>query len=198
MRTTCRLELLRRACVAVAILVAAPGAGAADAGTWDLGVAVAAVPASRGEGVRDAPEKRVPGVGAWGTFHASGLLALEAGVDAYFPQAELGRLGAAPRRKVLVAAGLRLGRRFGAVGVAARVRPGVLWSDYDLVTFPAARTRESDLAVDLGGVLEYRPVGRWLLRLDVSDLYVPSGDRESHPFDEHNLRLGIGVGLTLR
>jgi len=198
MRRTCRLTVLRPGFVAGAmLLVVAPDTGAADAETWVLGLTSIAVPASRRTDSQDESGKPVPGVGAWLSFRATRVLGLEAEVDGYFPPEELGLLGATPRRKLLAVAGVRLDDRIGVLGVAARIRAGALWSDHDLVTFPPASSRECDFAIDLGGALEYRLTGRWLVRIDVSDLLIPSDDRGSHPFGEHSLRLGLGVGFAI-
>jgi hypothetical protein len=183
--------------VAVSILIAVPEAQACDADGWVLGVTYTTVPADQGLDIGADNSKLVPGVGGFITVNVAKALALEAEVDGYFPQQELGLIGATPKRKLLAVAGLRLGGRYGAISAAVKVRPGMLWSRYDLVTVPAASRSDDDFVIDVGGVLEYRLSQRWLLRLDAGDLFIPSDDRASHPFDEHNLRLAVGIGLYL-
>ncbi len=164
---------------------------------WDLGVNLTTVPAHRGAYAgSDAPTKWVPGIGGWATFRASDFVALEAEVDGYSPGKGLGLLGATPKRKLLAVGGLRLGASSGPWSAALKVRPGVLRSNYDIVVMPPATSSESDFVIDVGGVFEHRGE-RWLLRLDVGDLWIPSDKRDSQPFDEHNLRVSLGVGLSL-
>ena len=190
MRLICSIGL-------VAVLgVLVPSGEAADT-RWDLGGTFTTVPAhaNRGPGSDD-PTKWVPGVGGWVTLHANELLAIEAEVDGYFPQAELGLLGATLKHKLLAVAGLRLGRRSGPWSLGLKARPGILRSSFDDIVLPPTTSTESDFVLDVGGVVERRSE-RWLVRLDVGNLWIPSDERGSHPFDEHNLRLSLGVGLSL-
>jgi hypothetical protein len=83
------------------------------------------------------------------------------------------------------------------LGVYGKVRGGYLRSKYTLVTYPPAEVTDSDFVIDYGVILELRTPGRLSLRVDAGDLWIPSSQRNSHPFDAHNLRIGVGASWSL-
>jgi hypothetical protein len=64
--------------------------------------------------------------------------------------------------------GVKVGKRFGPVGLFAKVRPGLF---RDFVARPDRR-HQNFFALDAGGVLEVYPSERFLLRLDIGNTTV--------------------------
>ena len=191
--------MLERTCgllAGVLLLVTAAPMAAAEH-DWQGGLTFATVRSERGVNlVEDNGHRLVPGAGIWAAYTPGARVCLEAEVDAFFPQDDLGLIGATPRHKLLAVAGARVGQSFGRLGLFARLRPGVLLSKYDLVTLPPVSSNSTDFVVDAGATLTYRLSGRWMARLDAGDLFIPSDQRNSHPFEQHNLRLALGFGVA--
>ena len=136
------------------------------------------------------------------TFNLTKYLALEGELN-YFPSA-----GFNNARSFQGQFGVKSGLRFDRFGVFGKVRPGFIDTKYDfrvfclsapcppgLVcitapcfpdTFTVANT---DLSLDVGGVLEFYPSKLVTVRFDVGDTVV------NRSFATHNLQLGAGVGF---
>jgi hypothetical protein len=116
----------------------------------------------------------------------------------YFPENPSGNYG-----QTIVLAGARAGRRQENFGVFAKVRPGVI--NYGGSFFKAYNgSARSFIAIDVGGVLEYYPSARVLLRLDAGDTIIPFGDAAIkgplppytiRPGTTHNRQTSIGIGF---
>jgi hypothetical protein len=102
-------------------------------------------------------------------------------------------------------AGIKAGHRVDKYGVFAKVRPGVVTS-FTRATGPGFfdRERVNKPALDIGGVIEYYPSKRTILRLDVSDVIVAFGDDRIQEVrcpcprrlgTTHNLGLSFGFGF---
>jgi len=169
-----------------------------------------------------------PGFGGRFGYNLSRHLAIEAEMN-FFPRDRKFELG----RKLEGLFGVKAGKRFGKFGVFGKARPGFLRvSGGDFVEkpgvvciqpFPApvgcfnpvARTQ---FAFDAGGVIEYYPTKRLIIRFDVGDTIVRFGERKvvaSVPFfnpssgappaaiglvgapaeTTHNFLTNIGVGF---
>jgi hypothetical protein len=107
--------------------------------------------------------------------------------------------------------GVKSGLRFNKVGVFGKLRPGLMrYSESsEPIVFPAIyppilamliSMGRTSFALDCGGVFEFYPSRKTLLRLDLSDLIIrfPAAHYNSevfkNDFNIHNYRLGVGVG----
>jgi Outer membrane protein beta-barrel domain len=92
--------------------------------------------------------------------------------------------------------GIKTGMRFDRFGVFGKARPGFIYSDF--------RT-DTHFSMDVGGVLEFYPARRMIVRFDAGDTIV---NREVPPvffssglfllrrsYKTHNLQLSAGVGF---
>jgi hypothetical protein len=160
------------------------------------------------------------GFGGRVTFNINDNIAVE-GEGNFFPNKNVfGFLGEG--RAAQAQFGVKAGRRFRKFGVFAKARPGVLTVG-DVFSFhPGPSTpsstfgsyhtridRETHLTTDLGGVLEFYPSRRLIVRFDAGDTIVRFGPhyepdlsnytqlvKHSSEF-KHNLQITAGVGFRL-
>jgi len=144
------------------------------------------------------------GIGGGGrlTFNLTRYLALEGELN-YFPSA-----GFIDLRRFQGQFGVKSGLRFERFGVFGKVRPGFIETKYDVRTLcfplsclpgtvcipspcgpPIFTVANTDLSLDVGGVIEFYPAKLVTVRFDVGDTVV------NRPFATHNLQLGAGVGF---
>jgi hypothetical protein len=98
--------------------------------------------------------------------------------------------------------GVKAGIRKEKFGVFAKVRPGIIRFGGD---FFKARNNgaRNNFVVDAGGVFEYYPSSRVILRIDVGDSIIPFGNDLIYagsllpvqPKTTHNLQTSFGVGF---
>ena len=93
----------------------------------------------------------------------------------YFPEKNFNEVSQDRREQFF--AGVRVGKRWDKVGVFAKLRPGTM--HFDELPFHTACTAtgcreksENTLALDAGGVVEYYPTSRTILRFDAGDTIV--------------------------
>lgn len=148
-----------------------------------------------------------PGFGPRLAWNLTSSASLEAEAN-FFRKDELGG------KKTQSFLGLKYGKRSSTVGIFGKVRPGFMQFNHIFVTDrdPGALTntrfeRKTYLAVDLGGVIEFYPSSRTLIRFDVSDVIVRYGERFTNlpsdingtgivpPDTRHNLQFSVGVGF---
>jgi len=121
--------------------------------------------------------------------------------------------------------GVKAGKRFKRFGVFAKARPGVLsvsdiliqtgtrtietGGPFPPVTYPVFEVRRRKFfTLDVGGVLEFYPSRRVLVRFDVGDTMVHGGDVRSISFTDipapplaritHNFQFNSGVAFRFR
>jgi outer membrane protein with beta-barrel domain len=124
------------------------------------------------------------------TFNFTRYLALEGELN-YLPDA-----GFNNSERYQGQFGIKTGLRFDRFGVFGKVRPGFIHSDF---------TDNTNFSLDVGGVLEFYPTKRMLVRFDAGDTIV---NREALPvffnrglfvprrnYATHNLQLSAGVGF---
>jgi outer membrane scaffolding protein for murein synthesis (MipA/OmpV family) len=199
---------VKNCCLLGATLLIMAGPTAAAERSWQVGLTSVVMPADRHMpaeyNVHEfSVHKFVPGVGVWAAHSPSAPVFLEVEVGAlfpqraFFPQSALSRL---LRRELLAVAGARVGRSFGPLSLFARLRPGLLQSKHEVSTlqpvYPPMTYGEADFVVDAGATLMYRLSERWMARLDAGDLFIPSDQRHSRPFEQHNLRVTLGLGIA--
>src|SRR5215475_4183751 len=137
------------------------------------------------------------------TFNLTRYLALEGELN-YFPST-----GFIDLRRFQGQFGVKSGLRFDRFGVFGKLRPGFINTKYDVPTLcaqtvclpngvctqiflpvcPPITIAETGFSLDVGGVLEFYPAKRVIVRFDVGDTVV------KHSFATHNLQLGAGVGF---
>lgn len=151
-----------------------------------------------------------PGLGGRFTFNITRILSLEAELN-YFPrQRDSLRLG----HKTQGLFGIKAGRRGEKFGIFGKVRPGFMrfTQVFDCPGTDVLSCDEfakTDFAIDLGGVVEYYPSHRTVLRFDVGDTIIRFRDTTVFPFSPefpslavrqkgrtvNNFQLGVGVGF---
>lgn len=160
------------------------------------------------------------GIGGRLTYNLNRSLAAEAEVN-FFPQKNL--FAAAGGNSIQAQFGVKAGKRFEKFGIFAKLRPGFL-SVGDVFSvvpgplvivngFPTINTkieRETLFTLDMGGVLEFYPSKRLVVRIDGGDTVI----RYPKKFDvlfgaqslvfterpakfEHNFQFTAGVGFRL-
>lgn len=149
----------------------------------------------------------ISGVGGRVAYNFNKYLALDAEAS-FFPETKLGndQLG----QKVQGFVGVRAGKRTKYVGLFAKARPGVMsigevtsgFSCNSTTFGQTCRPRHSNFALDAGGVLEFYPTRRAIIRIDAGDTIVRLRDATRGIFAgtqattdvTHNFQFTIGVG----
>jgi hypothetical protein len=112
----------------------------------------------------------------------------------FFPETHLGNEEFGQKLQGFI--GLKAGVRKKWVGVFAKARPGVMWfGDFSSAgtctgaTFGSSCTvsHEKDFALDLGGVIEFYPTDRTIIRADVGDTIVHYPLRTFGQFNNPNV-----------
>ena len=159
-----------------------------------------------------------PGFGGRFTYNLNRKVALEAEGN-FFPNKNVfGGLGEG--RAVQAQFGVKVGKRFSKFGIFGKARPGFLslgevfsiepgsTANSFGFTIPNARIgRKTHFTTDLGGVLEFYPTNRTVVRFDAGDTLVRYGPHfEFGPTPEfvrlpaklrHNLQITAGVAFRL-
>jgi hypothetical protein len=135
------------------------------------------------------------------TFNFNKYLAAEAQVD-YFPHEDSVRIGTIDvplwGSKTLAVFGVKAGGRTGRIGVFGKARPGLIHFGFapgiacvpEISCPPPKRTV---FALDLGGVFEYYPSRRTVVRFDVGDTIIRQDDR--YFGTSHSLQTTFGAGI---
>lgn len=158
-----------------------------------------------------------PGFGARFGYNVTRHFALEAEAN-FFPVDKrspyiLGvpvRVGEPGARKFQAVFGPKVGVRKNRYGIFAKVRPGfITLGRYESViavgtpgnefVLAEIRNKVSFFAIDVGGVFEYYPTKRTILRFDVGDTVIRYGGTEpknlNPSFTRHNLQTSVGFGF---
>ncbi|HEX6184657.1 MAG TPA: outer membrane beta-barrel protein [Pyrinomonadaceae bacterium] len=184
----------------LALLLCASGAGAQeqDAPKFEIGVQYSSLsinlPGFRGT-------ENAPGVGGRVTYNLNNYFAVEAEGN-LFPsgtQTDYTTGGAAQQ----VQAGVKVGKRWQRFGIFAKARPGLV-SFGDTLTpvqvesggftiFRFDRERKTHFSMDVGGVLEFYPSRRMVVRFDAGDTIIRYGEHaELQPIPLPSTASGIG------
>ena len=156
-----------------------------------------------------AGDNTLSGLGGRFAYNINKHLAIDAEAS-FFPETHL--LNEEFGQKMQGFVGLKAGIRKHRVGVFAKARPGVMWFG----EFPSRGncsptnfgsvcgvSHEKDFAMDLGGVFEFYPVDRLILRADLGDTIIKYPERVVTNFPtqiranggwKNNLQLSFGVG----
>lgn len=148
---------------------------------------------------------QVAGVGGRYGFNFNEHVALEAEVN-FFPANHL--LNEEFGQKMQGFAGVKAGIRKNKVGIFAKARPGVMWfgefsSRGSCSVIPSGSVctvaHEKDFAMDLGGVLEFYPTKRFMVRVDAGDTIIRYQERAFGTVvvpaaTKNNFQMSIGIG----
>lgn len=146
--------------------------------------------------LRDAIGEKPLGVGARFAYNFSDHVSLDTEIS-YAPQNGQGDFG-----ETMALAGVKVGKRWRKAGVFAKARPGLIHfggSSYNQFN----NVSPMKFALDLGGVVEFYPTKRSILRVDVGDTFIPFGGdtfaTSTPPFIRtpgrtHNLQTSFGFG----
>jgi hypothetical protein len=151
----------------------------------------------------------VNGLGGRLAYNLTKNFAIDAEGD-FFPETHLGNEEFGQKLQGFI--GLKAGVKNRWVGAFAKARPGVMWfGDFSSVgtcsgsTFGSSCTvsHEKDFALDLGGVVEFYPTERTIIRADIGDTIVHYPQRTFGQFNnpsvlnaetKNNLQISIGFG----
>lgn len=161
-----------------------------------------------------------PGFGGRVTYNLNDNLGVEGEVNFFLNKNVFGSLGEG--RAVQAQFGVKAGRRYKNFGVFAKARPGFLTlgdvfsyqpgtaiSVYGNPTFNTRLGRETHFTTDLGGVLEFYPSRKTVVRFDAGDTILRFGPHlDYHPVNylqlievpsriTHNFQITAGVGFRL-
>lgn len=146
--------------------------------------------------LNDSVGEKPLGIGGRFAYNFTDNFAFDSEV-AYFPENPSGNFG-----QTVAVAGVRAGVRGEKFGAFAKVRPGVIRFGGD--AFRARNGSQSNFALDVGGVLEYYPSARVIVRVDLGDTIIPFGDKTINsplppftirPGTTHNFQSSFGVGF---
>lgn len=115
-------------------------------------------------------------------------------------------------QKLQMVFGPKIGHRWKKFGVFGKVRPGFIhFVEFPVVTFlqqvppgqpffsATATRRATFFNVDVGGVFEYYPSKRTIIRFDVGDTIIRYNAQEpkdiNPSFTRHNLQINVGFGF---
>jgi hypothetical protein len=126
------------------------------------------------------------GVGGRISYNFTDNIAVE-GELTYFPQ-DLGTIATSSYQGLF---GVKTGWRSEKAGIFGKIRPGFMRFDR-----LAPALTSTQLAVDIGGVVELYPFRRSVVRFDIGDTIINFGTGlVATPFVSHNLQFGVGYGF---
>ena len=136
------------------------------------------------------------------TFNFNKYVAAEAQVD-YFPHEDSVRIGTIDvplwGSKTLAVFGVKAGGRTNRIGVFGKARPGIIHFGFvpgfvcALAISTCPQPKHNAFALDLGGVFEYYPSRRTVIRFDAGDTIIRQDDRFFST--SHSFQTGVGVGV---
>lgn len=159
-----------------------------------------------------------PGVGVRFSYNLNRSIALEAEANWFFQKDRITRRPLINQsshtggNKFQMLFGPKVGRRWKRFGVFGKVRPGFIhFNSFPVTTwiqdvppgqpfFTRVSLRKAKFFnVDVGGVFEYYPSKRTILRFDIGDTiihYNRQEPKEYNPtFNRHNLQMSVGFGF---
>lgn len=147
------------------------------------------------------------GLGGRLTYNLTDGVALDSELNFFSRENESFRSRRVGGRAVQGLFGVKAGRRFERVGVFAKARPGFLSFGETIAggfgSIPATVSRKTHFNVDLGGVVEFYPSRRFLVRVDAGDTIVRYGEENlpgalspvSRADTRHNFQFSTGVAF---
>ena len=154
-------------------------------------------------------DSTVKGLGGRLAYNFTDNIAVDA-EGSFFPEAHFGNEEFGQKTQGFI--GLKAGVRNKRAGAFAKARPGVMWfgefpsqGTCTGTTFGSSCTvsHEKDFALDLGGIVEFYPAERVIIRADVGDTIIRFPRRTFGFFNnpsfipaetKHNFQLSVGFG----
>jgi hypothetical protein len=154
-------------------------------------------------------DSTVKGLGGRLAYNFTDNIAVDA-EGSFFPEAHFGNEEFGQKTQGFI--GLKAGGRNKRAGAFAKARPGVMWfgefpsrGTCTGTTFGSSCTvsHEKDFALDLGGIVEFYPAERVIIRADVGDTIIRFPRRTFGLFNnpsfiraetKHNFQLSVGFG----
>jgi len=151
----------------------------------------------------------VSGVGGRFGYYVHKNVAVDAEIN-FFPEAHLSNEEVGQKMQGFV--GVKAGVRKQRVGIFAKARPGVMWfgefsspGSCSSTTFGSVCgvSHQKDFALDLGGVFEYYPTDRLIVRFDAGDTIIRYPEVQTRlgtipvlvpAATKNNLQISLGVG----
>jgi Outer membrane protein beta-barrel domain len=151
----------------------------------------------------------VTGLGGRLTFNFDKHFAIDAEAS-FFPEAHLNNEEFGQKLQGFI--GVKAGVRKKRVGVFAKARPGVMWFGEFPMRGSCTTTsfgsvcgvaHEKDFAMDIGGVVEFYPADRAIIRADIGDTIISYPMRTFGQFNnltvlnaqtKNNLQISVGFG----
>ena len=150
----------------------------------------------------------VNGIGGRLTYNLNENFAID-GEGSFFPSDHFGNEEVGQKTQAFV--GVRAGVRNKWVGGFVKARPGVMWfgefpsrGDCTQTSFGSicGVDHETDFALDLGGVLEFYPAERAIIRIDAGNTLIRYQERELGAFNpitlsggfKSNFQVSLGFG----
>lgn len=133
------------------------------------------------------------------SFNFNKNIATEAQFD-YYPQSDTERIGTFTLTqfgsKTVGLFGVKAGVRRKSFGVFGKARPGFIHFSvvpvFLCIAAPCIQPAKTNFAFDIGGVVEYYPSKRLVVRFDAGDLII----KHQRIFGtDHNLQVSAGVGM---
>lgn len=187
---------------------------------FEVGGHVFAIDLSPLETVIDGPAGRfnlngfdvgTTGIGGRFGYNVSEYVGVEAEVN-YLPKKNFNEVFQSRRAQVF--AGIKAGKRWEKAGVFLKARPGAMYfSELPFHTVcglspntpSCSEISQTNFALDVGGVVEFYPSPRVIVRLDAGDTIVHFPQTGPTPISTntaftpakstHNLQIGIGIGF---
>jgi hypothetical protein len=149
------------------------------------------------------------GVGGRLGYNFHKHVALDAEVN-FFPESHLGNEESGQKMQGFI--GVKAGVRQKKVGIFAKARPGVMWFGEFSSRGSCSSTafgsvcgvaHEKDFAMDVGGVFEYYPTDRLIMRADIGDTIIRYQERQTRvgslpvlvpAATKNNLQISLGIG----
>ncbi len=146
-------------------------------------------------------------------YNVNRYLTLEAEFN-HLPEKNINEVSQSRREQFL--GGVKAGVRYEKVGVFAKARPGVMhFSELQFHTvcgaasnangFTCNRTSQTNFAFDAGGVVEFYPTSRFIVRIDAGDTIIrfkeagptslPGSSVFTPAATTHNLQTSVGLGF---
>ncbi len=187
------------AILALAILFSTAAAQDADPPTFEVGGQFSILNFDVFDNFGDRRRLQYGGGGRFG-INFNRYLAAEAQVD-YFPQHDNVFIGPIDvplwGSKTLAVFGAKAGVRNERFGVFGKARPGFIHFSrvlgFGCFGGPCPQPKKTVFAFDVGGVVEYYPSRRTVLRFDVGDTIIGK-DRQFFP-TRHNLQVSVGAAF---
>jgi Outer membrane protein beta-barrel domain len=147
----------------------------------------------------DRSRRNEVGGGGRFTFNFHKYVAAEAQFD-YFPKSDTERIGTITLTqfgsKAVGVFGVKAGARKKSFGIFGKARPGFIHFStvpgFLCVASPCPQPAKTNFAFDVGGVIEYYPSKRVVLRFDAGDLII---HYQRFFGTDHNLQISAGVGV---